>query len=84
MLLTAQHGVHVLPIMLDTPVWAGATLEHDPADPSAYATFVAAVVARYGPHGSFWTQHPDARGLRDPDLRALERALLLKRQRRRL
>ena len=29
-----------------------------PADPSAYAAYVAAVVGRYGPHGSFWDQHP--------------------------
>jgi hypothetical protein len=58
MLLTAQNGVHVLPIMLDVPSWAGATWNTVPADPSAYAAYVAAVVGRYGPHGSFWTQHP--------------------------
>jgi polysaccharide biosynthesis protein PslG len=58
MLLSAQHGVGVLPILLDTPSWAGPTWNTIPVDPSAYAAYVAAVVGRYGPHGSFWTQHP--------------------------
>ena len=30
-----------------------------PSDPRAYATFVAAAVARYGPGGTFWRQNPD-------------------------
>ncbi len=62
MLVSAQAGVHVLPILLETPSWAGAAWNTIPADPSAYATFVEAVVARYGPHGSFWTQHPTLAG----------------------
>ena len=62
--------------MFDTPPGQERAWNTIPADPSAYATFVAKVVARYGPLGSFWIQHPDARGLRDPDLRAVERALL--------
>jgi hypothetical protein len=62
MLLTAQHGVHVLPLMLDTPGWDGSSWNSIPADPSDYAAFVAAVVARYGPHGTFWSQHPSLAG----------------------
>jgi hypothetical protein len=62
MLVSAQAGVHVLPIMLETPSWAGPSWNAIPADPSAYATYVAAVVSRYGPHGSFWTQHPTLAG----------------------
>ena len=62
MLLTAQHGVHVLPIMLDTPAWDGPSWNAIPADPSDYASYVAAVVRRYGPHGSFWTTHPTLAG----------------------
>ena len=58
MLLTAQRGVHVLPLLFDTPAWAGPASSAIPADPSAYAAFVAAVVDRYGPHGTFWTAHP--------------------------
>jgi hypothetical protein len=62
MLLTAQHGAHVLPLLFDTPSWAGPTEDAIPADPSAYAAYVAAVVGRYGPHGSFWAQHPALAG----------------------
>ncbi|HET6866473.1 MAG TPA: beta-galactosidase [Solirubrobacteraceae bacterium] len=58
MLLTAQRGIHVLPLLFDTPGWAGPSEDSIPADPSAYAAYVAAVVGRYGPHGSFWIQHP--------------------------
>ena len=58
MLLSAQAGVHVLPVLYDAPSWAGPTGNTIPADPSTYAAYVAAVVGRYGPHGSFWTAHP--------------------------
>ena len=62
MLIAAQAGEHVLPLMFGTPSWAGATDSTIPSDPSAYAQFVAAVVARYGPSGSFWNQYPSLRG----------------------
>jgi polysaccharide biosynthesis protein PslG len=62
MLITAQRGVHVLPLLFDTPSWAGPASSAIPSDPSAYAAFVAAVVGRYGPHGSFWTAHPALAG----------------------
>ena len=59
MTLAAQHGVHVLPTLIDTPSWDGPSWNAIPADPSAYATYVAAVVARYGPHGTFWSANPN-------------------------
>ena len=62
MLLTTQRGDHVLPLLFDTPSWAGPSEDSIPADPSGYAAYVAAVVGRYGPHGSFWTQHPGLAG----------------------
>jgi hypothetical protein len=62
MLLTAQHGIHVLPLLYSTPSWAGASDSSIPADPSSYAAYVAAVVGRYGPHGGFWGQHPGLAG----------------------
>ena len=40
----------------------GTDGEHVPADPSAYAAYVAAVVGRYGPHGTFWTAYPALAG----------------------
>jgi hypothetical protein len=62
MLLSAQHDIHVLPLLFETPGWAGPTDSTIPADPSAFASYVAAVVARYGPHGSFWAAHPALAG----------------------
>jgi hypothetical protein len=62
MLLAAQAGEHVLPVLYDTPAWAGATHDTIPSDPSAYAQYVAAVVGRYGTDGSFWKQYPSLSG----------------------
>jgi hypothetical protein len=59
MTLAAQNGVHVLANLLETPSWAGPNWNTIPSDPSAFAEFTAAVVARYGPHGSFWSSHSD-------------------------
>lgn len=58
-LTSAQRGFTVLPLLMDTPAWAGETSYTIPSDPAAYARFVAAVVSRYGPSGSFWAAHPD-------------------------
>jgi hypothetical protein len=55
----AQQGLHVLPLLTDSPSWAAASEDALPGDASAYANFVAKAVARYGPHGSFWVAHPD-------------------------
>jgi hypothetical protein len=53
---TRAH-LEVLPVVLRAPAWALSN-PSDPAspprDPAAYGRFLAALVARYGPHGSFW------------------------------
>jgi hypothetical protein len=63
-LAAAAHGLGVLPILVGTPAWA-ALNPGDPAspprDPSALAALVPALVARYGPHGSLWSEHPEVR-----------------------
>jgi hypothetical protein len=59
MTVAAQSGVHVLADLLDTPSWAGPDWNTIPSNPSAFADFVAAVVKRYGPRGSFWSTHPN-------------------------
>jgi polysaccharide biosynthesis protein PslG len=58
MLVAARKGVHILPTLMDTPGWDGPSWNAIPANPSDYARYVAAVVGRYGPHGSFWASHP--------------------------
>jgi hypothetical protein len=62
MLIAAQAGMHVLPVLYHTPSWAGASVSAIPSDPAAYAQYVAAVVGRYGTNGSFWNEHPNLRG----------------------
>jgi hypothetical protein len=54
----AAHGITVLPVILYTPGWAAG--KHPPQDfaiprgTQPYANFVAGLVDRYGPNGSFW------------------------------
>jgi hypothetical protein len=54
----AQRGITILPLLFDTPSWAGPAKTDIPSNPAEYADYVAHVVARYGPGGTFWTSHP--------------------------
>lgn len=64
-----RADVELLPIVMYAPVWArkrpgqGAS---PPKDPAAYASYLGALVDRYGPRGRFWREHPElpARPLR--------------------
>jgi hypothetical protein len=58
----ARHGIGVLPVVLEAPSWDArhpGSFASPPARPKPYGDFLATLVARYGPQGSFWTQHPD-------------------------
>ena len=69
-LQAARRGLPVLPIVTGTPGWA-AGRGHDetspPRDPELYAGFLRTLVARYGPQGTLWAEHPEvtARPIRD-------------------
>lgn len=54
----AEHHLHVLPMLLGVPRWAGTESLEIPRDPHLFAGFAAALVARYGPGGTFWASHP--------------------------
>jgi Glycosyl hydrolase catalytic core len=57
----AQNGIDLLPIVIYTPVWARQERSYTaspPADPGPYVTYLRALVGRYGPSGSFWTENP--------------------------
>jgi hypothetical protein len=58
--LAAQHGLRVLPVVIYTPAWDAAphppTAFATPRRTGPYAAFVAALVQRYGPHGTFWSR----------------------------
>jgi hypothetical protein len=55
----AHRGATVLPLLMNTPGWAGSAKTEIPSDPGDYADYVAHVTARYGPGGTFWASHPE-------------------------
>ena len=58
----AARGIDLLPVVVYTPRWARAVPgeKHSaPADPKNYAAYVTALVARYGPNGTFWAEHQE-------------------------
>jgi hypothetical protein len=62
MLEAAQRGERILALLYETPSWAGAAYNTIPAHPAAFAGYVAALIGRYGAHGSFWRQYPQLAG----------------------
>jgi len=61
-LAAARRGLAVLPVIQGTPDWAARNPgDHGspPRDPADFARFLTALVARYGPNGSLWAQHPE-------------------------
>jgi hypothetical protein len=59
--VAARAGMRVLPVLGSTPHWLErkeTTLPiSDPLERNAWVAFVQAAVTRYGPHGTFWTEH---------------------------
>jgi hypothetical protein len=56
------RNIEVLPIVFYAPPWARAyrnRFTSPPKQRSDYATYVAAVVERYGPDGTFWIENPE-------------------------
>jgi hypothetical protein len=63
-LAAARRGIAVLPVVLRAPDWAARTpgdLASPPRSAADYAAFLQALVARYGPRGSLWSEHTDVR-----------------------
>jgi hypothetical protein len=58
----AARGVSLLPVVLYAPTWdarsAPAGDLPGPASVAPYAHFLAALVGRYGPRGTFWRKNP--------------------------
>jgi hypothetical protein len=58
----ARRGIGVLPVVEQAPAWASlrpGDLTAAPRDPAAVEAFLATLVARYGPSGTFWAEHPE-------------------------
>jgi hypothetical protein len=59
--LAAAHHLTILPVLEYAPSWAArkpGNPASPPSSPAAYARFAVAMVDRYGPHGSFWSENP--------------------------
>src|SRR5262245_3761096 len=57
----AEHNIALLPVVIYTPPWARAYRHRfmsPPRDPADYTGYLAALIARYGPEGTFWTENP--------------------------
>jgi hypothetical protein len=60
--LAAANGLEVLPVVTDSPKWASAfprRTDSPPARPRFYTRYLAALIRRYGPNGTFWAERPD-------------------------
>ena len=58
----ALRNQGVLPIVIYAPPWARAYRKRftsPPKNRSDYVTYLSALVERYGPEGTFWTDHPE-------------------------
>lgn len=57
----ARRRLRLLPTVLGTPHWAspGGGVADPPSDPADYASLLRRLVARYGPAGSLWAEHPE-------------------------
>src|SRR4051812_9107019 len=61
-LAAARRNLPVLPIVTGTPGWAGTRQGDEtspPRETRTYTGFLRALVARYGPKGSLWVEHPE-------------------------
>lgn len=62
--LAAEHGLTLLPVVANAPLWDGSTprshpdWQRIPTRTAPFATFMKALVHRYGPRGTFWAENP--------------------------
>jgi hypothetical protein len=58
----AKNRMRVVPVILRAPGWArvdASNFASPPRDPRDFAAFMRLLVARYGPGGAFWSEHPE-------------------------
>jgi hypothetical protein len=58
----ARNNIEILPIVMYAPVWARQSADDAASPPRSsddYVAFLNALVARYGPAGTFWAEHAD-------------------------
>lgn len=59
--LAAEHNLSLLPTVMYAPTWAAISSAPGapPRHPADYAAYLTALIGRYGPGGSFWSDNPD-------------------------
>lgn len=60
--LAASRNIQLVPVVRTAPPWAKLdpfVQGSPPKNASDYAVFLTALIGRYGPAGSFWTEHPE-------------------------
>jgi hypothetical protein len=60
--VAAANSLRVLPVVIRAPAWARevpSDMASPPRGDAAYTAFLQALVARYGPQGTFWVSRPD-------------------------
>src|SRR2546422_990644 len=58
----ARHSMTILPVILRSPAWARenpSLYTSPPRRDADYTNLLGTLIDRYGPHGSFWGEHPD-------------------------
>ena len=59
--VAARNGLEIFPFLYSTPAWVAPSYTTLPIDTvaqqEAWAAFLRAAVRRYGPEGSFWSEH---------------------------
>jgi hypothetical protein len=58
----ALRNIDLLPVVFYAPRWARAYRNRFTSPPKSradYVTYLAALVERYGPEGTFWVEHPE-------------------------
>jgi hypothetical protein len=64
-LAAARAGITVLPVVERSPTWAAldpqAASSSPPRRIGDYTAFLRMLVARYGPRGSLWAEHPEVK-----------------------
>ena len=76
-LAAARAGLDVLALIVRSPGWAARHPGNPfsaPRDPADYAAFATTLVARYGPGGELWREHPEVARAAGPRLAGVERA----------
>jgi hypothetical protein len=61
--LAAESGIRIMPFVTASPEWVAwqpiVLPVHSSWQRWAWASFLREAVGRYGPHGSFWDEHPE-------------------------